>query len=107
MDFPTSMNSGFDIRAGVEFLGACPVCKTNYDPWAIRLIAQQEEKHLLHVICQKCRVASLALVFVKNSEIKAIELVTDLNQEDIIRFGGLVPINANDILNLHQELGKL
>ncbi|MFA6587524.1 MAG: hypothetical protein WCT08_00475 [Patescibacteria group bacterium] len=104
MKFQPSMQSGFDLRAGVDFAGICPACKTAFDPWSIRLIAQQEEKHLLHIVCQKCQIASLALVLVQAGGLKAFELITDLNQEDAQKFGKLPAISMNEVLAFHVEL---
>ncbi|RJO59411.1 hypothetical protein C4546_02225 [Candidatus Parcubacteria bacterium] len=105
MSFPlSSMHSGFDLRAGVDFFGVCPLCKTSYEPLSVRLLAAQEERHLLHIVCQKCRVASLALVLVQNTGIKAVEVVTDLNSTDAVRLGQQAPISADEVLALHQAL---
>ena len=104
MDHFNFKNFNFDSHAGVDFFGMCPVCKTNYEPFAIRLIANQEEKQLLHIICQKCGVASLALVAVQMNSVKAVELITDLNPEEIVRLSQSGLIRANDVLKLHLDL---
>lgn len=98
-----SMLPGFNIRSSSGCFGACSVCKSPYDPWSVHEIVVQEERYLLHIVCQKCRTAILALISVQNSEVKAMELITDLNQKDVLKFDRKGPICADDVLELHDQ----
>jgi len=98
------MRPGFDIRSSSDCFGTCSVCKSPYDPWSVHEIGAQEERYLLHIVCQKCQTAILALISVQNSEVKTLELITDLNQKDVIKFGRKEPISVNDVLELHNQL---
>ncbi len=90
----------------LKLVSYCPLCETRSRPSEARLVGEDGETHLLHVTCRKCQGSVLALVFVNRVGASSVGVVTDLLYEDVIRFGQTRAVSVDDVLEMHELLGR-
>ena len=88
----------------MRLVSFCPVCETRSNPMHARTLGQEGETRLLHIQCQKCHNAFLALVLVNQVGASSIGLLTDLSFEDVVRFHENASISVNDVISAHECL---
>src|SRR3989344_793173 len=84
----------------------CPVCNSRYNPIEAKVLAEKNDAHLVHITCQQCRSAILAVVLVSGTGISSIGLVTDLTSEDVLKFRDAGALTHDDVIDLHQFITK-
>ncbi len=87
---------------GLKLVSFCPVCETRYTPIEARLLGEQGETHLLHVVCRKCRHAILALVLVNQAGASSVGLLTDLSYEDVASMKAGQRVSVDNVIETHQ-----
>lgn len=80
----------------------CVVCQTGYRLRDIHILAHQGERWLMAVECPECR--ALGLVFAVVQEGEPQPVVTELTPEEQGRFQEMPPLDADEILDVHQFL---
>ncbi len=88
----------------IRVVSYCPVCNTPYNPLSAKILDEKEDAHLLHIQCKKCGSSIVALVLASGLGISSIGLLTDLTDDDAIRFKKGFRISANDILDIYESL---
>jgi len=88
---------------GLRLVSYCPVCHHRYDPIEARIIDENDGAHLVHVRCQRCHSAILALILMNNFGISSVGLVTDLDSWEVSRLKSSV-VDGDDLLGLYQLL---
>lgn len=89
---------------GLKLISYCPLCESRYNPMEARLLEQEEDSHLLHVQCKKCRSSILVLLMASQSGVSSVGMVTDLTPEDVLRLREGEPVSVDDVLEIHQAL---
>jgi hypothetical protein len=84
----------------------CPVCNLRYQPLEGRVIDEVNNAHLVYIQCRHCKSSVLALVVVNDLGLSSVGIVTDLIGDDIIKFKSEKSIEADDVIEIHQLLGK-
>lgn len=84
----------------MRFQGNCPLCRTTYVPRDVRVVAEVEEKHLLHIACRRCQTSLLAYIAFSNSGTRFVEVRTDLQSAEAEHFSMSDPVTPEDILSL-------
>ncbi|PJA47690.1 hypothetical protein CO172_00315 [Candidatus Uhrbacteria bacterium CG_4_9_14_3_um_filter_36_7] len=79
----------------------CPFCHTTYVHTKIHLLWQEGGKHFLHLHCQKCAHAVLALLFSQQMGASFIGILTDLTFEDALALSSKKSISLDMVLNMH------
>ncbi|HLD17515.1 MAG TPA: hypothetical protein VJB99_00375 [Patescibacteria group bacterium] len=79
----------------------CPLCETRFRPVEARLVAKEDDAHLLHMRCRKCANSVLAVVLSSGSGVSSVGLVTDLSYDDAVRFRRAPRVVAEDVLGAH------
>jgi hypothetical protein len=85
----------------INFQGNCPLCNASYIPRDVRVVAEIEEKHLLHIACRQCQTSLLAYITFSNSGTRFVEVVTDLQSSEAEHFSKSDPVTPEDVLNLN------
>lgn len=93
-----------DWEEGVRLLELCPLCEAPYEPLEIKILAEQERLHLLHVTCRECHHAVAALITREPGGVSSLGVVTDAQPEDIDRWRSAAPISWDDCLAWHDFL---
>lgn len=84
----------------------CPWCEQAFKDLEVYLVVERESLQLYHFQCQSCQVNILALVSVAELMVTSIGVVSDLEREDVPGFLQARPIQADDVLELHQLLDQ-
>jgi len=87
---------------GIKVVSRCPLCESPFDNLDTRILGEDNETRLLHIRCQKCSNALLALILVSQGGVSSVGLVTDLSYDDVLRFqkGGMV--STDDVIEMHR-----
>lgn len=104
--FPPFNNMDSDGRPdnGLKAVSTCPICKSKYDPFHAKIIAQSESAHLLYFKCRRCGSSIVALVMPGPMGISTISLITDLDGSEINDFRKSKPVNSDDVLDIAHQL---
>lgn len=91
-------------KEGLKLLSFCPICEARSQAMNARLIGVQEETHLLHVQCKKCKHSVLAMVALNQTGVSSLGLLTDLSYEDVLRCTSQEQVTVNDVIEIHEYL---
>lgn len=80
----------------------CAICKTRYRPQDIHILAHQGESWLMAVECHECHTQGLVFAVVQEGEAQPV--VTELTPEEQAKFQEMPPLDADDVLDVHQFL---
>lgn len=92
------------FNEGVKVVSRCPLCDSPFDNLDTKILGEDGETRLLHIRCQKCSNALLALILVSQGGISSVGLITDLSYEDVLRFRKGKTISTNDVIEIHQAV---
>ena len=101
-----SPNSPYSQGEGTKLISYCPLCSTQYNPLAERVLDEREDAHLVHIKCKSCNSSIVALVLNGVIGISSVGLVTDLTSDDVLKFKDAKEVTSNDVLDLHSELSN-
>lgn len=97
-------NQPFAGTSVEKLVSYCPFCNTSFSPEKASVIEESKESWLLHVTCKKCASSIVLLLLIGEVGISSFGLVTDLTEQDVMRFKRSAVISANDLINLYQLL---
>lgn len=103
-NFLSRINPFLKHQALQKLMGKCPLCNFTYKTVSAKIIEENEEAQLIYIKCPHCSGSLVALILSSGPLVSSIGLVTDLNDEDIIRLKNNKIIIEEDILSLHQNL---
>ncbi|MFA6410496.1 MAG: hypothetical protein WCW26_02900 [Candidatus Buchananbacteria bacterium] len=89
-----------------DIIANCPICHQRYKPLVAKVLEEGNTASLVHIVCQNCQAAILAMILANNMGLSTFGLITDLNYDDAVKFQNAKPISYNDVLELHQNLAK-
>lgn len=79
----------------------CAACGRRYGVQDINILYHQRELWFVSVFCQGCQTKGLVAALIKWGE---APLITDLTEEEAVRFRESPAIGADDVLDLHNFL---
>lgn len=65
------------------------------------MLAESEGAHLVHLECETCGSAVVAVVMNNVLGLSTVGLLTDLTPEDVLKFRAAGTISTDDVLDLH------
>ncbi len=80
----------------------CGVCGQRYESSNISVLGHRESLWFLNVFCSHCRSYGLIAAVIRGG--KAVEVVTDLSEEEYARFSQGSRVGADDVLDIHDFL---
>ena len=80
----------------------CGVCGQHYEVDNIEVLRHEEGLWFLRVGCVACHIQYLAAVVIKEGE--APEVITDLTEAELDKFGNMDKLTADEILDMHNFL---
>jgi hypothetical protein len=80
----------------------CEVCRCRFDGDHVRIAARHEQLWIISVRCRRCRHQQVFWVARNSDEDEAA--ITDLTDEEELRFAAMTPVTGDDILDVHQFL---
>lgn len=91
---------------GLKLIQQCPMCETAYEPLEIKVLDEEENKHLVHVTCAKCKHSVVALITSQPSGVSSVGLITDALPEDVQRFKESDAVDFDDCIAWHELLSS-
>lgn len=89
------------FQEGLRFMARCPLCQTRYQASLVKVIAEREDAYLVHVLCNKCHSAVVALVFANLFGVNSVGLLTDLSSEEVLEAQQRT-VGTDDVLELYK-----
>lgn len=91
----------------VSLLMKCSICGHKYNKQNIKIVQNKRDAMLVHVNCDFCRSASLAVInkgVQNNDSFVALGILTDLNYEEACSLLRKEPISCDEVLDLYNQL---
>lgn len=89
-----------------KLLAVCPFCQTTQGEFTTSVVDEANDAELIHVRCQSCKAAMVALLFTTGPMISSIGMLTDLTLEDVSHFQRQRILSEDDLLALHEFLSQ-
>jgi len=89
----------------VNLLMKCSICGTKYGKQSIKVVQNKKDAMLVHVNCDSCRSASLAVInkgIQNNDNIVTLGILTDLDYEEACNVLRKEPISSDEVLDLYE-----
>ncbi|PIS42824.1 MAG: hypothetical protein COT24_01440 [Candidatus Kerfeldbacteria bacterium CG08_land_8_20_14_0_20_40_16] len=91
---------------GLKLISYCPLCNTQYNPLAAKILEEREDAHLIHIECRRCNSSIVALILTGGIGVSSVGLITDLTSDDVLKFKDADDLNLDDVLDFHEALQK-
>lgn len=98
------LNPFLKHQAIQKLINKCPLCGLQYKTVQAKIIEENEEAQLVYIKCQKCYGGVLLLILSSGPLVSSIGLITDLVEEDIVKYKNTTFLGEEDVLSLHQLL---
>ena len=103
-------NSG-DIIHNIKEMIHCPFCGFDYSEKHIKIMANVEKSHVVHLHCSECKNSIMASISYKNESVgSAIPFGseeiknTDLGFQEIMSFIKKGPLSADDVMDFYKGI---
>ena len=84
----------------------CPVCGSLYDFKRLEILVEESCATLMYIKCSNCQSAALSMIALGPYGVKMSSILTDLEQDEVLKFREEEPITSEEILDLHEYLDK-
>ncbi len=88
----------------LKLMRSCPVCTAAYQGSEGHVLEETSESALVHMTCQSCRSALLALVVTSALGMSSVYVMTDLSVMDTIRLRDAQSVAQDHVLDFHLYL---
>lgn len=89
---------------GLRLISKCPLCSEQYQPFQASIVEEKADAQLVHIECQRCQSAIVALIVNGQLGLSSIGLITDLTSADVESFKDARPIDEADVISAFEEL---
>jgi len=90
----------------IKMEARCPVCGNLYDFRQLEVIEEENGATLMYIKCQSCQSAALSMIALGPSGVKMASVLTDLEQDEVMRFQDENPLSSEEVLDLYESLEK-
>jgi len=98
--FPNKFGKPERIRIDAK----CPVCGSLYDFGRLEVIQEEEGASLMYIKCSVCDSAALSIIALGSFGVKVASTLTDLEQEEVMRFQDAPTVKSEEVLELHESM---
>lgn len=84
-----------------KLMRECPVCGTDYQDDAFHILSEADDLATVHVTCESCDNAIMALFAVTPMGMSTVGIITDLSPDDYDVMESLNTISEDDVLDFH------
>ncbi len=91
----------------VNLLMNCSICGKKYGKQSIKVVQNKKDAMLVHVNCDFCQSASLAVIkksLQNNDNMVTLGILTDLDYEEACNVLRREPISLNEVLDLYNQV---
>ncbi|MFH1287033.1 MAG: hypothetical protein ABII02_04790 [Candidatus Magasanikbacteria bacterium] len=106
MEFSQKKHSRQEIPDDLFLIRQCPGCKQDFEKKYVRVLSQRSDAHLIHITCQHCQQAVIALVMLSPVGLGSVGIATDLKAGEALRFHDRSHFVQDDVLSFHSFLQK-
>ena len=98
------------VMGWLGFILRCPICGYKYNLANTKIIESQQDEALgearllIHSDCGKCKSSVMFNIDITGPEVWSAAMVTDLTGNDTHRFIKGLPINSDDVINIHRSI---
>ncbi len=92
------------LLEGLSMASRCALCSAESSPLEARVVAEEGERHLVHIHCSSCDHSLITLVSVSAKGISSVGMITDCNSADAARFWAASAVAEDDVLSTHLAL---
>lgn len=90
----------------LKIIDKCPICKKKLSAEQMKIIEEKDEGMLIYVSCGSCHSNLIFSVVKAPMGLIGQGVVTDLSENEVIKFKDVQPISQNEILEVHEKLEK-
>lgn len=87
---------------GIKLISFCPLCQAKQEKMNISVLEKNDSARLIHLECQNCRAAILALVMVSPAGLNSLGMITDLSAEEVLKFKDLEALEPDELLEFYE-----
>lgn len=91
----------------IKIIDRCPTCQSEYATGSVRLLEQVGSYDLLHCVCPKCLVSAVVLMNFNEAPMSVFSMVTDLTEQELLRYKNYQAVTPDDCLNLFKVLSSI
>lgn len=91
-----------DPHNSLKVISECPVCHKKHFPGVVKLIDENQETQLLHIVCKFCRSCLLVYVSLTEQGMNLVGVLTELESREVKKFYAKKPIAADAVIELSQ-----
>lgn len=106
MKVSKNLNFGGFKPERIKIDAKCPVCGSYYDFRKLEVIEEEDGATLMYIKCGSCQSAALSMIALGPLGIKMASVLTDLEQDEVLRFQEESPLQSEEVLDLHEDLYK-
>jgi len=99
-------NSPSFFDEGIKLISFCPLCQAKQEKMAVNILDKNETARLVHLECQSCNTAILALIMVSAAGLNSLGMITDLSADEVLKFKETDALEADDLLDFYQMQKK-
>ena len=102
----TGSGESYEMRELVKHLVAripCAVCQRHHEPDNVRIVEHYGEIWIMAVKCDHCGTQGLVFAMIQEGE-KKPKVVNEITSQEWARFREMSPIDADDLLDVHEFL---
>lgn len=95
----------------LSFMLRCPVCGYKYNLERTKIIDTKQDDGnqanlLVHSDCGQCKSSVVFSVNINGPEVYSVAMITDLTSSDTKKFAKQIPLSTNDVMDIHDFLGR-
>jgi len=90
----------------LHLISYCPLCNTHYNPSKASILEEADGAHLIHISCKKCSSSILAVIITGGIGISSIGLITDLTDNDVMKFKLGSRVDEDDVIDAVKSISK-
>lgn len=86
----------------IDFLSKCAYCGSEFKADNLTVLEEEEQKTILHVICDKCRTAGIFFISNNQSGVLSLGMATDLDKEEVRQKFLQRAVSADEVIDAHR-----
>jgi len=98
MNFDKAKNSLFQIPE------TCPHCSHKFNKAEASINRHKGDSVLIHFTCPNCKISVISSIFLNNSGIMTVGMLTDLSKEDLGMLKSNSTITVDDVIDMHEYI---
>lgn len=88
----------------LQALVRCPVCNKKYRQTKMVVLAEEEKRTTLHLICDECGASTIVFISLGQFGVVSLGMLTDLEQGEAKRVFQGEAVNSDHVIEAHQFL---